>query len=131
MKHGLSEKTVREVIGVFEQFPEIEKAVLYGSRAKGNFKTGSDIDLTLYGEKLSSSLLADIADSLDDLLLPYTIDLSIFEQLNHAKLREHIERVGVVFYEKKNQNMKVGWEIKTLGEVYDVRDGTHDSPKYS
>jgi type I restriction enzyme S subunit len=130
MNHGLSEKTVNKISSVFERFPEIEKAVLYGSRAKGNFKTGSDIDLTLYGEKLSSRLLGDIAEALDDLLLPYTIDLSIFDELNHAKLREHIERVGVVFYEKKNQNMKAGWEIKTLGEVYDVRDGTHDSPKY-
>lgn len=117
MNHGLSEKTVNKIFSVFERFPEIEKAVLYGSRAKGNFKTGSDIDLTLYGEKLSARLLGDIAEALDDLLLPYTIDLSIFDDLNHAKLREHIERVGVVFYEKKNQNMKAGWEIKTLGEV--------------
>lgn len=120
MNHGLSEKTVNKILSVFERFPEIEKAVLYGSRAKGNFKTGSDIDLTLYGEKLSSRLLGDIAEALDDLLLPYTIDLSIFDDLNHAKLREHIERVGVVFYEKKNQNMKAGWEIKTLGEVCEV-----------
>jgi type I restriction enzyme S subunit len=117
MNHGLNEKTVNKIFSVFERFTEIEKAVLYGSRAKGNFKTGSDIDLTLYGEKLSSRLLGDIAEALDDLLLPYTIDLSIFDDLNHAKLREHIERVGVVFYEKKNQNMKVGWEIKTLNQI--------------
>lgn len=114
MNHGLSEKTVKQIFSVFEGFPEVEKAVLYGSRAKGNFKTGSDIDLTLYGEKLSARLLGDIAEALDDLLLPYTIDLSIFDDLNHAKLREHIERVGVVFYEKKRQNMKAGWEIKTF-----------------
>ncbi|MDD5214300.1 MAG: restriction endonuclease subunit S [Methylococcales bacterium] len=117
MNHGLSEKTVNKIFSVFERFPEVEKAVLYGSRAKGNFKTGSDIDLTLYGEKLSARLLGDIAEALDDLLLPYTIDLSIFDDLNHAKLREHIERVGVVFYEKKNQNMKAGWEIKKLRDV--------------
>ncbi|MGB4498340.1 MAG: restriction endonuclease subunit S [Methylococcaceae bacterium] len=123
MKHGLSEKTVNKIFSVFERFPEIEKTVLYGSRAKGNFKTGSDIDLTLYGEKLSSRLLGDIAEALDDLLLPYTIDLSIFDDLNHAKLREHIERVGVVFYEKKNQNMKAGWDIKTLGDVFTTVTG--------
>jgi type I restriction enzyme S subunit len=123
MNHGLSEKTVNQIFSVFERFPEIEKAVLYGSRAKGNFKTGSDIDLTLYGEKLSSRLLGDIAEALDDLLLPYTIDLSIFDDLNHAKLREHIERVGVVFYEKKNQNMKAGWEIKNFENVLEIKNG--------
>ncbi|MGH8558844.1 MAG: nucleotidyltransferase domain-containing protein [Methylococcales bacterium] len=100
MKYGLTEATVEKIQGVFSRFRAVEKAVLYGSRAKGNYKTGSDIDLTLYGSALTSRLLADIDDALDDLLLPYTIDLSIFDKLDHAKLREHIERVGVVFYER-------------------------------
>ena len=100
MKYGLSEATIEKIGGVFARFPAIEKAVLYGSRAKGNFKPGSDIDLTLYGNGLTPELCLTIASELDDLLLPYTIDLSIFTDLNHAKLREHIERVGVVFYER-------------------------------
>jgi predicted nucleotidyltransferase len=98
MNHGLTNTTVEKICDVFRRFIEIEKAVLYGSRAKGNFKTGSDIDLTLYGETLSRNLLGDIAEALDDLLLPHTIDLSVFDTLNHKELREHIERVGVVFY---------------------------------
>ena len=102
MNYGLTSETVKKIRGVFEDFAEIEKAVLYGSRAKGNFKTGSDIDLTLYGENLSLHLLYEVGDALDDLLLPYTIDLSIFDKLNHAELCEHIERVGVVFYEKQS-----------------------------
>ena len=73
---------------------------MYGSRAKGNFKIGSDIDLTLSGEALTSDLCSTIESALDDLLLPYTIDLSVFNELNHAELREHIERVGVVFYQR-------------------------------
>jgi predicted nucleotidyltransferase len=99
MNHGLTKETVEKIVNVFAQFPQIEKAVLYGSRAKGNFKTGSDIDLTLYGNHLSQHLLGDIAETLDDLLLPYTIDLSIFDNINHLALREHIERVGIVFYD--------------------------------
>ena len=87
---------------MFARFPAVEKAVLYGSRAKGNFKTGSDIDLTLYGRALTSDLRSAIAGELDDLLLPYTIDLSIFSELDHAQLQEHIERVGVVFYERES-----------------------------
>lgn len=108
MKFGLTEKTIKKIRGVFSRFPEIEKAVLYGSRAKGNFRTGSDIDLTLYGEALTSVLRSTIAAALDDLLLPYTIDLSVFDELNHADLREHIERVGMVFYERADQGAVSG-----------------------
>ena len=103
MKYGLTETTVENICAVFARFPEIEKAILYGSRAKGNFKTGSDIDLTLCGEALTSDLRSTIASALDDLLLPYTIDLSVFNGLTNAKLREHIEREGVSFYERADQ----------------------------
>lgn len=100
MKYGLSEATIEKIGSVFARFPEIEKAVLFGSRAKGNYKNGSDIDLTLYGKQLTHRLSATVAAELDDLLLPYTIDLSIFDELNNARLSEHIERVGVVFYQR-------------------------------
>lgn len=100
MNHGLSDSTVAKIRGVLARFPAIDKALLYGSRAKGNYRSGSDIDLTLHGSTLTPRILADIADALDELLLPYSIDLSIFEQLNHAALRAHIERVGVVLYER-------------------------------
>lgn len=100
MKHGLSDSTVAKICDVLARFPAIDKAVLYGSRAKGNYRPGSDIDLTLQGATLTPRMLADIADALDELLLPYSIDLSIFERLNHAELREHIERVGFVLYER-------------------------------
>ena len=97
---GLPAATIESIRGVFGNHPSITKAVLYGSRAKGNYKAGSDIDLTLYGEELEHRELRLILDELDELMLPYTIDLSIFAQLDHPELREHIERVGVVFYER-------------------------------
>lgn len=103
MKYGLPKTTIEKIRGVFARFPEIDKAVLYGSRAKGNYQAGSDIDLTLYGDALTPDLCDKIANELDDLLLPYTIDLSLFDELDHVKLREHIERVGVTFYEKAKQ----------------------------
>ena len=102
-KFGLSETTVEKICKVFAEFPAIERAVLYGSRAKGNFREGSDIDLTLYGVELSKDLRSNVACALDDLMLPYTIDLSVFDKLNHAELEEHIERVGVLFYDRKKQ----------------------------
>jgi predicted nucleotidyltransferase len=100
MNHGLSDSTVGSIQEVLAGFPQVEKAVLYGSRAKGTFRPGSDIDLTLFGPELTFSLLARIDEALDDLLLPYEIDLSVFSDLQHPDLIDHIQRVGVALYEK-------------------------------
>jgi predicted nucleotidyltransferase len=100
MKYGLKDDVIEKVQAVFARFPDVDRVTLYGSRAKGNFKPGSDIDLTLHGESLTAFQLRDITEVLDDLLLPYTIDLSIFEQLDHDGLRGHIDRVGQPFYKK-------------------------------
>ena len=104
MKYGLSESTVEKICAVFSEFPAIERAVLYGSRAKGNFKPGSDIDLTLQGASITLRLCAAIAETLDELLLPYEIDLSLFDSLDSVELREHIARAGVVFYSRPESN---------------------------
>lgn len=98
--YGLKPKTIQAVNSIFEKFPDIEAAVIYGSRAKGNYRNGSDIDLTIKGESLDLSLLFRIETELDDLLLPYNIDLSIFHKIDNQKLIEHIERNGLVFYKK-------------------------------
>ena len=100
MNHGLPESTVERIQGVLAQFPEVEKAVLYGSRAKGTHRPGSDIDLTLCGNSLGHTQLTRIDEALDDLLLPYKIDLSEMASLTHPALLDHIRRVGMVFYEK-------------------------------
>lgn len=81
----------------------MEKAILYGSRAKGNYKNGSDIDLTLHGgASLTLDVLYKIINELDDLLLPYTIDLSILNDIGDPDLIEHIQRVGVTFYARSD-----------------------------
>lgn len=101
MKFGLSEQTLQKINGVFTQYPQIDKVVLYGSRARGDYKNGSDIDLTLYGgETLTHTLLSQIANDLDDKLLPYTIDLSIFDNIRNHDMIEQIERVGKLFYKR-------------------------------
>jgi predicted nucleotidyltransferase len=99
-RFGLREGTIAKIKGVLAAFPEVEKAVLYGSRAKGNYKPGSDIDLTLFGEGLDQRRCDQVAEALDDLLLPYMIDLSVYALLHHPELEAHIERVGQVFYER-------------------------------
>jgi predicted nucleotidyltransferase len=99
MSHGLSDSTVEGIRKVLALHPEVEKAVLYGSRAKGTHRPGSDIDLTLLGSRLDHTLLTRIENELDDLLLPYRIDLSLFETLTHPELLDHIRRVGITFHE--------------------------------
>ena len=98
MQFGLSQQTREAINAVFARHPTIEKVVLYGSRAKGTHKPGSDIDLTLYGNAISQPETNQILDELDALDLPYSIDLSVYSRLSHPQLREHIERIGVVFY---------------------------------
>ena len=100
MNHGLTTTTVERLQSVLAHYPEVEKAVLYGSRARGTHRPGSDIDLTLCGGELDHTLLTRIDNGMDDLLLPYQIDLSLMSSLSHPALLDHIRRVGVVLYEK-------------------------------
>jgi predicted nucleotidyltransferase len=101
MQHGLKEETVKKITSIFARYEEVEEVVMYGSRAKGNYKLGSDVDLTLKGKKLNLKLLNKISLDLDDLFLPYTFDLSIYHHIASPDLIEHIERVGKVFYKKE------------------------------
>jgi len=101
LRFGLKEETIGQICAVLQKFPQVSRATVYGSRAKGNFKTGSDIDLTLHGAAdLDLPVLLKIMDEIDDLLLPYSCDLSIFSQINDLEVIDHISRVGQTFYEK-------------------------------
>lgn len=98
LQFGLKESTINQINDVLACYPEIEKAVIYGSRAKGNYRTGSDIDITLFGNMLTHEHLNRIETQLDDLPLVYTIDLSLFNYIDSPELLEHINRVGKLFY---------------------------------
>jgi predicted nucleotidyltransferase len=101
MRFGLKENVIRNIMAVLARYPQVDRAILYGSRAKGNYKNGSDIDLTLRGgPDLTLKVLYKIMDDLDDLLLPYIIDLSIFDTIHDPDVIEHIQRVGVTFYDR-------------------------------
>jgi uncharacterized protein len=97
---GLKEQDIEAIQQIFSKNEKIEKVILYGSRAKGNYKTSSDIDLTIIADLLTLQELQKIEGEIDDLLLPYQLDLSIFKQISNPDLIDHIKRVGVTFYEK-------------------------------
>ena len=99
--HGLSGATLAKIAGVLVGFPEVERAVLFGSRAKGTHKRGSDIDLALVGEALDWRTIGRIHDALDDLLLPYRFSLVHSGAQTDSEVAAHIARVGVVLFERK------------------------------
>jgi type I restriction enzyme R subunit len=96
---GLSTEVIERIRAALAGFDQIRIATLYGSRAKGNYKPGSDIDLTLTttGE-LQNSFLNRVAIALEDLDLPYSFDISLHHYINNPNLIDHINRVGVEFY---------------------------------
>jgi len=96
-KFGLNHHVVRSLKAVFAKHPHIEKAFVYGSRAKGNYRHNSDIDITLVGASLDTTELLKIEGEIDDLLLPYKVDLSIFHQIENPDLIDHIQRVRLEF----------------------------------
>ncbi len=98
--YGLKDTHIEKIQSVFANYCNIDKAILYGSRAKGNYRNGSDIDLTLVGENLDLSTLLKIENELDDLLLPYKIDVSIFHKIENPDLVDHINLVGKLFFER-------------------------------
>jgi type I restriction enzyme S subunit len=97
MQFGLSKEDIDKIKVVLAKFTEIERVLIYGSRAKGTYKPASDIDLTLVGENLTLTTVQAIEHEIDDLLLPYKFDISIFHHISNPDLIAHINRVGVVF----------------------------------
>jgi uncharacterized protein len=102
---GLTLTTINKILAVFNQHPEVESVILYGSRARGNYRDGSDIDLTLTGEQLTYQIVARIEDEIDDLLLPYLFDISIFSHIEDPDVVDQINKVGITFYQRKSESL--------------------------
>ncbi|GAB1452940.1 nucleotidyltransferase domain-containing protein [Draconibacterium sp.] len=101
MDTGLSKEDIIKINSVLGQHKNIKEVILYGSRAMGTYKPASDIDLTLVGQNIGLTQLNEIENQLDDLYLPYKIDLSVFDQIENIDFRDHIKRVGKTFYKAK------------------------------
>lgn len=97
---GLKEHELIALKNNFASFPEVEEAVIYGSRARGTNRCSSDIDLTLKGDNLTYLQLALIDAMIDDLLLPYFVDISLFKKLKDADLLDSICREGKPLFQR-------------------------------
>jgi len=97
---GLKEGDLETIRTILKSFPQIEEALIFGSRAKGNYKPGSDVDIVLRGN------VEEIAPRVnyilnEESLLPYKFDVLDYRHIDNPKLVDHIDRLGIVFYRKK------------------------------
>lgn len=99
---GLSNEVINDICSVFKKHSNIHKVLIFGSRAKGNYSTGSDIDLAAFGDNISFNQLMDINIQLEDLGLLYKIDVVDYHNNIGTPIAEHIDRVGILFYEKQD-----------------------------
>ena len=99
MKFGLREDTIIDIQNVFTSFPEVVEVILFGSRAIGNYKNGSDIDMTIKGN-VSHTTLNKISLKIDELFLPYTFDLVVFNDIDNPDLLASINLEGISFFKK-------------------------------
>jgi uncharacterized protein len=99
-KHsGLREEDVKEMQQIFRRFPLVKKVLLFGSRAMGNFKRGSDVDITLKGN-IDHSTLSEIRNALgEESKMPYFFDVLVYNEIEKEELRKHIDTYGVMLYE--------------------------------
>lgn len=99
MKFGLSDTVIKELQDVFRRHANIEKVLIFGSRSKGNYRAGSDIDLAIVGKDLDYRQLLSIHCEIEDLELLYSVDLLDYQKKKGTPIGTHIDRIGQVFYE--------------------------------
>jgi len=96
---GLLQPDLDIVLSVLGEFPNVKEAIIFGSRAKGNFRNGSDVDIALKGENINLEIVTNISYRLNkETILPYKFDVLDYQNINNSKLTEHINRKGISFY---------------------------------
>lgn len=97
---GISSNNIAKINSVFEQYAAINEVLIFGSRVKGNYRDNSDIDLVIKGENISLSILQEIENKLEELYLPNFIDIIVYDSIQSHDLKDHIDRIGKIFYTK-------------------------------
>ena len=99
MIYGLRESDLAHIQAAASEMSEITEVILFGSRAKGNYQKGSDVDLSIKGEGITHSTIVRLSESLnEERPLPYFFDIVDYGSLEDEPLREHIDRVGIVLF---------------------------------
>ena len=106
MIDGLKERHRRAVIDIISANAKVERAVLFGSRATGNFRAASDVDVALFGDRLSMSDQANLTAAIEDLTIPQRVQLLLYETVDSIALRKHIENQGVEWYRRQGADTR-------------------------
>ena len=102
MAFGLEDSTIENIKKILKKYNEVDSARIFGSRARGDYKKSSDIDIALFGENVTNSINTNIFYEIDELYLPYKIDLINFNTLEtEPNLKENILEQGIEFYKKE------------------------------
>ncbi len=100
MQFGLPDEAISKLVALLSSNEKVRSVRLFGSRAKGNYRDGSDIDLCLDAPNLDLPEKFHLENALDDLMLPWKVDLVIQQQIDNSALLDHIARVGIRLYER-------------------------------
>lgn len=117
MKFGLEVQVIENIISVLEQQPKVDKAFVFGSRAKGNYRPDSDIDIAIKGNGITTDDIIAISVAIETNRITHKFDLIDYDSIKEPALKEHIDRVGIEFYSR--------WKKLKLGEVITFQRG-HD-----
>lgn len=96
---GISDRSYSYIISYLKKQPQVEEVILFGSRAKGNYKKGSDIDLAIKGKACTPELAVDIESFINEVMtIPYNVDVVDYNSLKKKELKEHIDRFGILLF---------------------------------
>lgn len=115
--YGLLDSDLKFILKGLRSFPEIESAILFGSRAMGNYKKGSDVDIAVVGNSISGKVMFELDDLLNEVYpLPYFFDILHYEEIANEKLLEHINMIGKEIYRKGNSDI-INSDISSATQV--------------
>ncbi len=98
-RFGIRDSIIEDIVNIIKEYKEVTKAVIFGSRARGDYKKASDIDIALFGEELTHTINTKIFYRIDELYMPYKVDLINFNTLSKEnKIRDNILKEGVEIY---------------------------------
>ncbi|HAK76464.1 MAG TPA: hypothetical protein DCM71_06060 [Runella sp.] len=127
-RFGLKTNCLADIFNVLKLQPEVEEALIFGSRAMGTYKNGSDIDIALKGEKITFDTISTIRLRLDELPYLYMYDIIDYKKVSNPAVIAHIDELGITFYKK--QAMPREWKTYKLGEIYDFASGLSKSKEF-
>ena len=101
MNFGISEKCMELIINAISKCLEVEKAAIFGSRAMGNYKAGSDVDIAIYGKNVTDKIIIRLSSFLnEELPLPYYFDIIHYDSIKNQELEDHVDTYGKVIYKR-------------------------------